>query len=199
MTMQHTIQYRVLSTQYSVLKCSILALAVLAGCSSENPDPLPNMQTVGFIRGGAASSTGATAGPAAVVGEGWGTLKGVFVYAGDPPSPKTLPTNNKDPQACGVIPDESLLIDPQTKGIKNIVIFARKVSRVHEDAAAPPGEQVFDQKACIFLSHVLPVRIKAPVDDQELRSRGTQYEPQSAGRRVEQQLHRRRQPVIAYL
>src|SRR5688572_10672186 len=130
-----------------IIRYSILLRLVVAGCSSPNSDPLPNMQTVGFIRGGAASSGGATAGPAAVVGEGWGTLKGVFVFAGDPPSPKTLPTGGKDPQACGQIPDESLLVDPQTKGIKNIVIYARKVSRVHEDAAAPPGEQVFDQKA----------------------------------------------------
>jgi hypothetical protein len=147
-----------------VIPClSILPLLALAGCGSPNPDPLPNAQTVGFIRGGAASSTGGAATPAVAVGEGWGTLKGVFLFGGDPPSPKSLPTGGKDPQACGQIPDESLLVDPQTKGIKNIVVFARKTARVHEDAAKPASEQVFDQKACIFLTHVLPVVVGEPV------------------------------------
>jgi hypothetical protein len=148
--------------KYVIRYLLVLPLLGLAGCGSTNPDPLPDIEKVGFIRGGASSAPGAAtaAGP---VGEGWGTLKGVFRYGGDPPPPATLSTSGKDPQACGKIPDESLLVDPQTKGIKNIVVYARRVSRVHEDATKPDGDQVFDQKACIFLSHVMPVVVGVPV------------------------------------
>jgi len=120
---------------------------------------------VGMIRGGGGPST-TVPGTAAAVGEGWGTLKGVFLFGGAPPAPKFLPTGGKDGQVCDTHPirDESLVVDPQTKGIKNIVIYARKVSRVHEEAKKPPEEpQIFDQKECVFLSHVLPVMVKVPV------------------------------------
>jgi hypothetical protein len=123
------------------------------------------MEAVYAIRGGAGSSAAATAGPAAVTGDGWGTLKGVFLYGGEPPAPKFLPTGGKDGQVCDLhpIPDETLVVDPQTKGIKNIVVFARRAARVHDDAKKPEGEQVFDQKECMFVSHVLPVVTDVPV------------------------------------
>ena len=143
-----------------------LIAASLSGCGSSNPDPLPEEQVVGMLRGGGEASAAAAVGPAAVVGEGWGTLKGTFVFGGTPPAPKFLPTGGKDAQVCDVhpIPDESLVVDPQTKGIANIVIYARRVARVHEDAKQPPEEpQVFDQKECIFLTHVLPVMTEVPV------------------------------------
>jgi hypothetical protein len=89
----------------------------------------------------------------------------VFVFGGDPPAPKFLATGGKDGQVCDLhpIPDEALVVDPQTKGIKNIVVFARKASRVHDDAKKPAEEQVFDQKECAFTSHVLPVVTGVPV------------------------------------
>ncbi len=92
----------------------------------------------------------------------WGTLRGKFVYQGEAPVLPPLGTGGKDGAVCDVHPivNESLLVDAQTKGIKNVVIFARKVSRVHEsyekDAQA---DVLFDQKECVFLSHVLPLRV----------------------------------------
>jgi hypothetical protein len=147
--------------------CVLLSLSLLsmAGCGSSNPDPYPNMEKAYAIRGAAASGTSAAAGPAVAVGEGWGTLKGVFVYGGDVPMTKTLATGGKDAQVCNLHPirDESLVVDPQTKGIKNIVVYARKANRVHDDAKKAPDQQLFDQKECVFLSHVLPVMTKTPV------------------------------------
>jgi len=92
----------------------------------------------------------------------WATLKGKFVYKGEPPILKALSTGGKDGAVCDQhsIPDESLLVDPQSSGIKNVVVFARKVSRVHDSYKADKDQEVvFDQKQCVFLSHVLPLRI----------------------------------------
>ena len=94
--------------------------------------------------------------------DGWATLKGQFVYDGAPPKAKYLDTSGKDSEVCAKhkIPDESLLIDPASKGIANAVVFARKTSRVHESQQqAAKDEVVFDQKDCVFLSHVLPLRV----------------------------------------
>jgi hypothetical protein len=135
-------------------------VAALAGCGSSNPDPLPNSMVVGTIRGGGGGSSAAGGAAAAPVGEGWGALKGLFVYQGEPPAPKFLSTGGKDAQVCDVhpIPDQSLVVDKATGGIANIIVYARKVARVHDDAKKPPEEPpVFDQKECMFLSHVMPV------------------------------------------
>lgn len=142
-----------------------LSLVTIVGCGTGNPDPLPDALAVGKIRGGGGSAAATTTGPAAVVGDGWGTLKGTFLFAGEPPAAKFLSTGGKDAQVCDIHPirDETLVVDPGTKGIKNIVVFARKASRVHDDAKKPAAEQVFDQKECAFLSHVLPVVAGAPV------------------------------------
>jgi hypothetical protein len=58
---------------------------------------------------------------------------------------------------------EYLLVDDATNGIANIVVFARNVSRVHE--SAQPGEEplVFDQKDCVFLTHVVGLTLGTPV------------------------------------
>ena len=87
------------------------------------------------------------------------------MFGGEPPAPKFLATGGKDGQVCDLhpIPDETLVVDKDTKGIKNIVVFARKVSRVHDDAKKPGAEQVFDQKECVFTTHVLPVVTDVPV------------------------------------
>jgi hypothetical protein len=151
----------------AIAGCSLLA--IVAGCGSENPDPLPNSMVVGTIRGGGGGGGGSSPSGetvAAVAGDGWGALKGTFVYQGAAPQPKFLATGGKDGQVCDVhpIPDESLVVDKESGGIANIVIYARKVSRVHDDAKKPPEEPpLFDQKECVFLSHVLPVLTDVPI------------------------------------
>lgn len=92
----------------------------------------------------------------------WGGLKGRFVLLGTPPAARKLSTGGKDSAVCDQHPivDDSLLIDAASRGIANIVVFTRKTSRFHDKyKAAEKAEVVFDQKNCMFLSHVLPIRV----------------------------------------
>ena len=98
-------------------------------------------------------------GPTVETGTGWATLKGKFVFEGDPPAMPPYGVN-KDMAACtidGKAPlQETLLVDSATKGIANVAIFARKASRVHDSAKSNGSKDLFDQKHCVFLSHVFP-------------------------------------------
>ncbi|WP_146452068.1 hypothetical protein [Bythopirellula polymerisocia] len=98
-------------------------------------------------------------GAAVATGTGWASLKGTFIFDGTPPEME--PYNvNKDQAACtinGKAPlQQTLLVDSATKGIANVAVFVRKVSRVHESAEPEGGQVLFDQKQCVFLSHVFP-------------------------------------------
>jgi hypothetical protein len=116
------------------------------------------------IRDALLGEGGGEASAAAPVGTGWATLKGVFTYDGGKPS---LPTYNatKDMEICapGGQPraQEYLVVDEGSKGIANIVVFARDVSRVHESAEPSKDAIVFDQKDCVFLTHVVGVPVGA--------------------------------------
>ena len=112
-----------------------------------------------------ASSSGGTEQAAAATGTGWGTLKGRFTFAGTPAQPKALVVD-KDTEVCSMggmkLLDRSLLVDPSGKGLANVVVFARKTSRVKTAAAETP--LVFDQKNCEFLSPVFAARVGQPLD-----------------------------------
>ena len=112
-----------------------------------------------------ASSAGGTETVAAVTGTGWGTLKGRFTFAGASGQPKALVVD-KDTEVCSKggmkLLDRSLLIDPSSKGLANVVVFARKTSRVK--AAVSETPLVFDQKNCEFISPVFAARVGQPVD-----------------------------------
>jgi hypothetical protein len=58
--------------------------------------------------------------------------------------------------------DRSLLVDPASKGLANVVVFARKTTRVKNPVSDTP--LVFDQKNCEFLSPVFAARVGQPVD-----------------------------------
>jgi hypothetical protein len=112
------------------------------------------------------ASTGGGATAAASTGTGWGTLKGRFVFAGDPGTAKPL-LADKDTEVCSKggmkLLDRSLLVDPSSKGLANVVVFARKTTRVKEETpSATPV--LFDQKQCEFLSPVFAARVGQPID-----------------------------------
>lgn len=111
---------------------------------------------------GGASATAA----AAPTGTGWGSLKGRFVFAGDPGTAKAL-IADKDTEVCSKsgmkLLDRSLLVDPSSKGLANVVVFARKTARVRE-ASPPSTPLVFDQKQCEFLAPVFAARVGQPID-----------------------------------
>jgi plastocyanin len=135
------------------------------GCGRSAPQaPPPDLKVAEQIRGGAgaASSGDAAATPATSTGEGWGDLAGTFVFDGAIPQLGALATQGKDGAVCDAapIPNQALIVDSATNGIKNIFVYVRKAPRVHESYAdAAAGEVVFDQKQCLFLSHVTGVQV----------------------------------------
>jgi hypothetical protein len=121
---------------------------------------------VADIRRALAGEGGGAGAAEAVVGTGWATLKGKFTYEGDPPAMPPYDVN-KDQATCApggkAPPQEYLVVDGATKGIANIAVYARDVSRVHDDAAPSEEGVEFDQKVCRFLTHVLGVSVNQPV------------------------------------
>ncbi len=146
-----------------VLLISLLGSAVI-GCGRSGPvTPEPQLKIATDLRGSGGAAAATTA--AVSTGTGWGTIKGVFKYGGDSPTLAGLSTGGKDMEVCGqLIKNEQLVVDPASKGLANVLLFARKVSRVHPDVKDPPKtDAVFDQKQCIFLTHVFAVRTKQPI------------------------------------
>lgn len=88
----------------------------------------------------------------------WGSLKGKFVLDGAPPAPGAV-NADKDAAVCGLckLVDEDLVVDPATKGIKNILVYLRtKDPAVHPDYEKLKGTKVvFDNKCCRFEPRVV--------------------------------------------
>lgn len=107
-----------------------------------------------------------------VLAAGWGSLEGQIVLDGDVPAAQYLVKKGdstvKDAAVCSVdgVLDESQLIDPETKGIANVVIYMQRAPKqIHPDLKkSKEAKVVFDQKGCAFIPHVLHVR-----NDQEVQ------------------------------
>lgn len=107
----------------------------------------------------------------------WGTLKGTMLFDGDPPKLQPVVKKGdrvKDPAICAAeeISDERLVVDPQSGGFANVIVYlAKRPTRVHPDfePVAKPGEEKavdevdFDQEGCRFEPHVLIVRTNQTV------------------------------------
>jgi plastocyanin len=141
-----------------------VAAAMLGGCNQRVAlGPVPDASAAA-IREAFASKQAAGGEKAAVkpTGTGWATLRGQFVFDGTPPEPQPYSVT-KEPEVCtigGKAPlQETLVVDSGSKGIKNVVVFLRDASRVHESAAAKKDTVEFDQKHCVFLTHVVGVTV----------------------------------------
>jgi hypothetical protein len=141
-------------------------LPALAGCSRPSmAGPRPDAQVALDIR----QKLKAGGADAAASGTGWATLKGTFKYVGTPPAPGKLNVD-KDTEVCGKgqgILDNSIVIGSDG-GIANIVLYAR-TKRVHESAEpiakdAKEEPLLFDQKGCMFLTHVIACQVNQPLD-----------------------------------
>ncbi len=85
-------------------------------------------------------------------------LKGRVVFAGDIPEPAKLEVT-KDKETCECPPgggerrpyklDESLVVDPATRGIAHAVVWVKGLS-----GGQPRTEAVVDQRGCQFVPHV---------------------------------------------
>ena len=115
------------------------------------------------LRSGAAD--GEEAAEATATGTGWASLKGRFVFAGSPGDKRPLVVD-KDTAVCSKdgmkLYDESLRVDPSTKGLADVVVFVRKASRVKNPVSSE--KRVLDQKNCEFLAPVFAARVGQPVD-----------------------------------
>ena len=96
----------------------------------------------------------------AVQADELGSIKGKFVYDGDPAKIKlTQPVCNKDQGTCckNPLPDESLVVDAKDKGIANVVVYLRsRPSKIDAatEAALVASPLVVDNTACLFKPHV---------------------------------------------
>jgi hypothetical protein len=158
-------------------------LAAVAGCggAGERTDdatvvPQPGTTVAATATTGAPAAGGNTAAPAApekstgttteaapVKAEGFGTLKGQVVFDGDAPQQKELRAKGKaekDPEYCatkGAIPDQRLVVDPGSKGVKWALVYIPRPTAVNKEAESNARQKTFefDQKNCIFEPHVL--------------------------------------------
>src|SRR5438105_106226 len=100
---------------------------------------------------------------AGVVGQaGFGTIKGRLVWGGAeaPPAKNAVETGqaSKDPAVCAAttaIPDNTLAVDPKTKGIKFAFVYLVRPSGENPEAVktlvAKTASVVVDQKNCEFI------------------------------------------------
>lgn len=95
---------------------------------------------------------------------GYGSYVGQIVLEGDPPElPVLVKKDDKDaPDAeCrkGDIPDEKLLIDPKSRGIRNVFVYVTNVAAIHPDLVkSSPSEVVINTEGCRFIPHTAIVR-----------------------------------------
>lgn len=102
---------------------------------------------------------------AASAADEWGSIEGQFLLEGDIPELPPLVEKGAqvaDATVCAAngVPDDSLIVNPDNKGIANICFWMRKApSKIHPDLvkSAEP-EVVFDQVNCRFTPHILIAR-----------------------------------------
>ena len=110
-------------------------------------------------------------------GGGWGCVSGQMVYGGDLKDPALKsyqedvkiyePTGIKDnirgvvPRVIAKVPNESLLIDPKTRGIKNVFVFLKRTpQRVHPSLAARAHKPVeVAMRGHRFVPHALTISV----------------------------------------
>ena len=149
-------------------------LAALAGCARrQQPTERFDTTSVDVLRTAFGGAVKGPAGAKAAIPDpdGWTTLKGTFKFVGQPPARKPQDVN-RDHSVCapgGKAPlGEELVIDPATNGIKDVAIYLIGPHQKfpvgdpkweHESyAMAKDAELIFDQKQCIFLTHLSAMR-----------------------------------------
>jgi hypothetical protein len=94
----------------------------------------------------------------------WGNLSGQIIFDGDPPTPPPVKIT-KDKECCGKhnVINESLLVNPDNGGVRNVIIFlvperGAEVP-VHESYAESANDEVLlDNNKCRFDPHVVLLR-----------------------------------------
>jgi len=148
---------------------TVLLLTLVAGCNRQTDfGPRANLATIETYREAITTAgEGGEETAAASTGTGWATLRGRFVFDGTAPT-MALYNVTKDQATCtigGKAPlQETLLVDSGTGGIKNVAVYLRDASRIHDSAKANAENFLYDQKECIFLTHVCAVHVGQTLD-----------------------------------
>lgn len=148
---------------------AICWIVVSSGCGGGSPTGRqPDMQNVTSIRAGFGDAATATdVSPAdAATPTGFAALRGTFKLSGETPSLPTLNSQiNRDQEVCApggrTVYEQNLVVNDETKGIANILIYAEKVPEdwVHEDARPGKTDEIeFDQKQCVFLTRMVAIQ-----------------------------------------
>ncbi|MGE0759493.1 MAG: hypothetical protein AB7F89_04540 [Pirellulaceae bacterium] len=150
--------------------CVAAAVAVLCASGCDPRDKVPALSYTPsnaaeirrLLQQAPQESGGEEAAPTAEP-DGWGTLKGKFVVNGTPPVRVPL-TVNKDTEVCspgGKQPLAETVVVGAEGELQNVLVFlttpiaADNPKWLHESyAEARSAEVLFDQKNCVFLSHV---------------------------------------------
>ena len=98
-------------------------------------------------------------GAGAAAAEDTGEIRGRVVYEGAPPTPKKLePTSDTDFCRKQVLVDESLVVDPKTRGLRSVAVWVEGTKA--PDASEKP---VIDNYLCRYATHVVIAHVKRPV------------------------------------
>jgi hypothetical protein len=98
--------------------------------------------------------------------QGWANIKGQAVWAGDPPAAAQIKVD-KDQAHClskGAIVSDVLVVDPKTKGVKNVMVWLAPLKAgdklpIHPSLKALPKDKVeIDQPCCMFVPRITMMR-----------------------------------------
>lgn len=171
--MQGHRQWSRLMAGAAVLGGALLSGSV--GCSNRAAvvAPVPDLAKVEEIRkaiSGGGSQESAADAPAAQQPTGFATVRGRFLLEGAIPARVAL-NIDKETEICApggkTVYSESLVVDEATQGIRDVVLFADKVPAEWCHESAKPGSKtdpfVFDQKECVFLTHMAALQVSQPL------------------------------------
>jgi hypothetical protein len=115
----------------------------------------------------------AVSGVTAAAQDQWATIKGQVVFPADKQIPKRAALNvTQDKDHClskGDILDESVIVNPKNRGVKNVVVWLRPDDKdpkskftkeqIHpDDAKRKPAELVITQPCCMFVDRITIAR-----------------------------------------
>lgn len=135
-------------------------LLFAVGCSKEEPKPVASGSSESTTTSDSSSAVAKTP-----IEAGKAVLKGKVVFDGDPPAPMPLKDSimksMKDVDFCtsNNPVDQTWLVDPNNKGIQNVVVWLRapkdKYLAVPDDQKKRNDTVLIDQPVCQFEPHVV--------------------------------------------
>lgn len=157
---------RITGSHLSIL--SLFVLSTVLGCgggASSDVTVTVKPKDSGAAAETAATGTSETTGGTAAAAGGIGNFKGVITYDGTAPVMDLL--NSQKDAICFAnkdqVKDQSLIVNPENKGIKNVFVYLNKVPKGATVAPAPSEPLLFDQKFCTFVPHTMIVRTGRPI------------------------------------